>query len=82
MEAWRKLATRVGPRDAGAQQEVYSRFPKAKICAAAATGYGEDIIKNFLPESGEVYEEELEVPVGLVLESPVLQGAVADEGEE
>ena len=27
-------------------QEVYSRFPKAKICAAAATGYGEDIIKN------------------------------------
>ena len=27
-------------------QEVYSRFPTAKICAAAATGYGEDIIKN------------------------------------
>ena len=26
--------------------EVYTRFPQAKICACAATGYGEDIIKN------------------------------------
>lgn len=27
-------------------QEVYERFPQARITACAATGYGEDIIKN------------------------------------